>query len=275
MKTFCETLVLRESKGNDMNNIKIVFFDIDGTLFKLHTNEMSPKTLEALQKLRANGIKICIATGRTPMGLPKFEGIEFDAYLTYNGSYCYTGDETIFSNSLIKEDVKQILYNASKMGKPATLALKSEVSSNGLDEDLKTYMAVENLDLNVSDDFKDKAEGEVYQVMLACCPEEYVAILKNVKQAKITTWWDKAIDIIPANGGKGMGITAMLEYYGLDKSEALAFGDGNNDIEMLQTVGTGVAMGNASKDLKAVADVICKDVSEDGIYWYCKENGII
>lgn len=258
-----------------MKKIKIVFFDIDGTLFKLHTNEMSHKTLETLQKLRENGIKICIATGRSPMGLPKFEGIEFDAYLTYNGSYCYADDETIFSNSLSKEDVKQILLNASKMGKPVTVALKSEMSSNGLDADLEHYMAVENLDLNVSNDFEDKVKDEVYQVMLACCPEEYDMILENVKQAKIATWWDKAVDIIPANGGKGMGIEAMLRYYGFDKSEALAFGDGNNDIEMLQTVGTGVAMGNASDDLKAVADEICGDVAEDGIYWYCKEHGII
>lgn len=258
-----------------MNNIKIVFFDIDGTLFKLHTNEMSSKTLETLQKLRANGIKICIATGRTPMGLPKFEEIEFDAFLTYNGSYCYTKEATIFSNSLSEEDVNQILNNAARMGRTVTVALKSQVSSNGLDEDLKKYMAVENLDLEVSEDFNEKINNEIYQVMLACCPAEYDMILHNVKHAKIATWWDKAIDIIPSNGGKGMGIASVLEYYGIDKSEALAFGDGNNDIEMLQAVGTGVAMGNASEDLKAVADYICKDVSEDGIYWYCKEYNII
>lgn len=136
-------------------------------------------------------------------------------------------------------------------------------------------MAVENLDLEVSEDFEEKVEDEVYQVMLACSPEEYDAILENVKAAKIATWWDKAVDIIPSNGGKGMGIAAMLKYYGFDKSEALAFGDGNNDIEMLQAVGTGVAMGNASTDLKAVADEICGDVGEDGIYHYCMKMGLI
>lgn len=55
----------------------------------------------------------------------------------------------------------------------------------------------------------------------------------------------------------------------------MAFGDGNNDIEMLRSVGTGVAMANASDDLKAVADEICKDVAEDGIYHYCLEKGLI
>ena len=258
-----------------MNKIKIVFFDIDGTLFKLHTNEMTPKTLKTLQKLRANGIKICIATGRSPMGLPKFEGIEFDAYLTYNGSYCYADDETIFSNSLSKEDVRQILVNAEKMNKPVTVAFQSQIASNGLDADLKHYMAVENLDLEVTDDFDEKVKTEVYQVMLACCPEEYAQILENVHHAKIATWWDRAVDIIPASGGKGMGIESVLAYYGFDKSETLAFGDGNNDIEMLQTVGIGVAMGNASMDLKAVADEICGDVAEDGIYHYCVQHNLI
>lgn len=67
----------------------------------------------------------------------------------------------------------------------------------------------------------------------------------------------------------------MLKYYGIDKSQAMAFGDGNNDIEMLKAVGNGIAMANASDDLKAVADEICGDVSEDGIYHYCLEKRLI
>ena len=55
----------------------------------------------------------------------------------------------------------------------------------------------------------------------------------------------------------------------------MAFGDGNNDIEMLKAVGNGIAMANASDDLKAVADEICGDVSEDGIYHYCLEKRLI
>lgn len=258
-----------------MNDIKIVFFDIDGTLLKPHTNELSLKTLETLQKLRENGIRICVATGRSPLGLPKFPEIKFDVYLTYNGSYCYTENTTIFSNSLEKEDVKQILHNAKEMDKAVIVAIPSDLLTNGFDDDLEKFMAVENLTMRVSPNFDERVNDEVYQVMLACCPDEYDTIMKNVKHAKIATWWDKAIDIIPLTGGKGMGIASVLEYFGYDKSEALAFGDGNNDIEMLQAVGTGVAMGNASKELKAVADAICGDVTEDGIYHYCVEHGFI
>ena len=81
--------------------------------------------------------------------------------------------------------------------------------------------------------------------------------------------------MIPANCSKGRGIEKILEYYGLGREEAIAFGDGNNDIEMLQTVGTGVAMENSSPQLKAVASEVCGHVAEDGIYHYCLQNGLI
>lgn len=100
-------------------------------------------------------------------------------------------------------------------------------------------------------------------------------MMRDVKAVKITSWWERAVDIIPAIGAKGIGISKVLEYYQLDRSQAMAFGDGNNDIEMLQAVGTGVAMANASEELKAVADEICGDVAEDGIYHYCLQKGLI
>ena len=77
------------------------------------------------------------------------------------------------------------------------------------------------------------------------------------------------------SGGKGAGIRKVLAYYGLTPEDAMAFGDGNNDIEMFQAVGHSVAMGNASADLKAIASEVCRPCAEDGIYHYCKENGLI
>lgn len=67
----------------------------------------------------------------------------------------------------------------------------------------------------------------------------------------------------------------MLEAYGISTEQSIAFGDGNNDIEMLESTGTGVAMANGSARLKAVADDVCASVSDDGIYHYCLEKGLI
>mgnify|MGYP000807695593 CR=1 FL=1 len=62
---------------------------------------------------------------------------------------------------------------------------------------------------------------------------------------------------------------------GFTKEEAIAFGDGFNDIEMLEAVGTGVAMGNAKDEIKAHATCTCKSVEEDGVYDFCLEHGLI
>ena len=67
----------------------------------------------------------------------------------------------------------------------------------------------------------------------------------------------------------------VLDYFGIDKEDAIAFGDGNNDIEMFEVVGNKIAMGNASDELKEIATDICKTAADDGIYHYCLEKGLI
>lgn len=257
-------------------SIRIAFFDIDGTLIDMQKKQITPTTLDTLRRLKANGIRICLATGRSPMVVPHFEGVEFDATLSYNGSYCYTcHGETIFSNPIPPEDLHKLIRNAAAIGRPLCLATDSRLAANGTDQDLTDYFLVPKIAVPIAADFDAVAETPVYQIMMGGRADEYDAILKDVHGAKITAWWDRAVDIIPASGGKGIGIQKMLEYYGLDKSEAIAFGDGNNDIEMLQAVGTGVAMENASEQLKAVATDHCGHVAEEGIYHYCVEHGLI
>lgn len=258
-----------------MDNIKIIFFDIDGTLIDMEKKRISEPTRQTLIRLRQRGIRLCLATGRCPICLPVFEGVEFDAYLTFNGSYCFDPEETIFSHPIPAEDVQTLLRNTAALGRPVAVATKDRLEANGVDEDLATYYSFAGFTPHVAEDFDEVAAGEVYQVMLGCQEAEYSALLNGTRHAKIAAWWDRAVDVIPASGGKGAGIAAVLAHYGLDRAQALAFGDGNNDIEMLQAVGTGVAMGNASAQLKAVAADICGHVAEDGVYHYCLEKGLI
>ena len=262
-------------KNSYKDKIKIAFFDIDGTMIDMKKKVMSEKMIETLNRLKENGIIICVATGRSPMTLPKFEKIAFDAFLTFNGSLCYNQKETIFGNPIPAEDVRLLIRNAERMGRPLSLATKKELGANGMDQDLIDYYAIAELDVRTADDFEAFSREEIYQIMLGCREEEYEDLLVDVKGAKIAAWWDRAVDVIPADGGKGRGIASILAYYGFSKEEAIAFGDGNNDIEMLETVGLGVAMANASDRLKAVADEVCGHVAEDGIYHYCLEHGLI
>ena len=158
---------------------------------------------------------------------------------------------------------------------PLSLTAALGMAANGTDVDLTDYFAIAKMVVPITDEFDTVCREDVYQLMMGGRKDEYKAILRGVDGAKIAAWWDRALDIIPASGGKGAGIGKILEYYGFDKAEAVAFGDGNNDIEMLQAVGDAVAMGNASDELKAVATEVCRPVTEDGVYWYCVENGLI
>ena len=258
-----------------MKKIKIIFFDIDGTLIDFTKKRISEKTLETLVRLKEKGIILCLATGRSPMTLPDFKGIAFDVFLTFNGSYCYNSEKVIFSNPIPSGEVKKLIDNAAKIGRPVSIATKDTLAANGADQDLIDYFGIAGLKVEVTKDFDKLLREEIYQVMMGCYQAEYAYMMENIKRAKITAWWDRAVDIIPADGGKGKAIEKILAYYHLDKSEAIAFGDENNDIEMLQSVGTGVAMANGSQQLKAVADAVCGDVAEDGIYYYCLEHGLL
>ena len=171
--------------------------------------------------------------------------------------------------------MQKMIQNAAVLGRPVSVATKDQLISNGTDEDLDQYYAFGKQTVIISDDFDRVSQGTVYQLLMSCRESDFSTILDGVHGAKITSWWDRAVDIIPATGGKGTGIAKVLKYYGFDRSEALAFGDGNNDVEMFQAVGTGVAMENASEKLKAIATDHCGHVAEDGIYYYCVEHGLI
>lgn len=258
-----------------MKNIKIAFFDIDGTLLNFRHKDLTPNTLKTLQALKANDIKICIATGRGPVQVPKFKNISFDCYATFNGSYCFNDKGIMYFNPIDKKDIKTVINNAKNINRPVAIATSKDIVTNGLDDDLKEYLDIGNIDYKFDIDFVDNCKEDVYQILIGSKKEEYDSLIKNTSNVKITAWWQRALDIIPVNSGKDKAIKEILNYYHLTKDETIAFGDGNNDIDMIKAVGTGVAMGNASNKLKLVADDICLSVKEDGIYHYCLDKGLI
>lgn len=255
--------------------IKIIFFDVDGTLLRMGEKNLSEKTLYALKALKKKGILLCMATGRSYPEIPHFDGVDFDILSTFNGSYIVRDEDIIYKNPLNNTDKNMLLQNLKKMNRAIAISNENIIIANGTDPDLEQYFLFGNVELTISDKFDEISKGEIYQVMCSGTCDEYDTILKGCRNSQITAWWDKAVDIIPLNGGKGNAVNVILSYYGLAKEEALAFGDGENDIEMLEAVGTGVAMGNAKDNVKTKANAICKSVEEDGIYYYCVENNLI
>ncbi|HGM1135855.1 TPA: HAD family hydrolase [Clostridioides difficile] len=255
--------------------IKIAFFDIDGTLLKIGSKEPSKKTISALKQLQEKGILLCMATGRSYPAIPTFEGIDFDVLLTFNGSYVRNKEHIIFKNPLDNEDKNKVIQNLKNMNRAIAISNEKIIIANGTDKDLEEYFAFGNEEVVVSEDFDILCRENVYQIMCSCVKEEYEYILHGTHNTQITAWWDKAVDIIPLNCGKGNAVSAVLEYYGFTKDESIAFGDGKNDIEMLEAVGMGIAMGNAKNEVKKRADFICQSVENEGVYYYCLENNLI
>ncbi len=255
--------------------VKIAFFDVDGTLLPLGIKEPSAKIVYTLKELQRNGVILCMATGRGVLARPKLKGIHFDAYITFNGSYCFTDEELIHSCPIPKSDVLQILENTKRMGRAVVISNDKFIVANGMDDDLKTYFSFGGERIAIDEEFDDKCTDDIYQMMLSCVSSEYEEILRGTKGTSVTSWWDRAADLIPAESGKGGAVKNILDYFGFSKQEAIAFGDGRNDIETFGAVGTGIAMGNAGDEVKAIADTECKSVEDDGIYCYCVENGLI
>ena len=119
-----------------MHKPRIIFFDIDGTLIDMEKKRITKRTLDALRRLQQNGILLAVATGRSPLIVPKFDGVEFDVFLTYNGSYCYDRRGDIFVSPIPPQDVQTLIQNAAALGRPVSVAGRTQLLSNGTDDDL-------------------------------------------------------------------------------------------------------------------------------------------
>lgn len=251
--------------------IKAIFFDIDGTLVSFRTHEIPDSTRYALKELQKKGIKLFIATGRSPVQidfLKENTEFSFDGYITMNGQYCYNQEGVIREQALEREDLIALL---------PYLEEHPEIGSSFVELD---YVYFDRLTdriqamwdglgktapkLNFDTPSRVK-EQKTYQLSSYIREEEEEEFLKHMPNCKSARWHETFTDIIPKDGGKTAGIQAVLEHYGIKKEECMAFGDGGNDKDMLQYAGIGIAMGNATEDVKQVADYVTKDIDEDGI----------
>ena len=245
--------------------VKIIFFDIDGTLIGLDVDDISKRVKVTLNQLRKKGIKLFLATGRAPYMIPHFEGVQFDGALCFNGGYCYENGRKIDSLPLDKNDVKTIVANARKMGLASAVASVAGHGANFYEENLEEYFQISGNTCNVTADFEKLINGDIFQIMVGAVKEQDRLLTEGTSKSKIARWWDRAVDIIPCESGKDTAIAKILSYYGFTKEECMAFGDGGNDLDMIKYAGTGIAMGNAVAAVKEAADYVTDTCERDGI----------
>ena len=257
------------------NKIKAIFFDVDGTLLSHSLNDVPQSAREALRKVRANGVKTIIATGRHLIELSKLPvaDIHFDGYLTLNGNLMLDENKKVYSGTAIDKGEMEILSSIFKAKRiPFVMIGENDRYINFVNE---TVIRTQAETKGTVPQVKQYSGEEVYQI-LAFVPEHEKKLLDDVlDECSITSWNDTGIDIIPKGGGKSSGIQKFLDENNMDVSEIMAFGDGENDIEMLKFAGIGVAMGNAGDNVKAAADYVTDSVDNNGIENALRHFGLI
>ena len=129
----------------------------------------------------------------------------------------------------------------------------------------------------VIDDF-DPDEIETYIGMIVVNDTQDIPLMKE----RLSPYFDIqrhqseiSFDLTLKGVSKAIGIQKLVEALNKDMKDTIAFGDGRNDVEMLETVGTGIAMKNAMEEALEAADEICDSVENDGITSWLKNKGLI
>ncbi len=263
--------------------IKAVFFDIDGTLISMKTRVMCQSTLDALYELKKKGIRLWIASGRPPVHLTllakEFNAFPWDGFVMMNGQYCYEADGTVFRKEPISDATLRSLvpWIKENCDYPVTFFELDHSYDIHFNQSMYDYLSsINRLDqMPECEDPERSYTHDTYQICPYISAEKDAEFLSHAPGLMSARWSPHFADMIAEGGGKPQGIKAALERYGIKREECMTFGDGGNDITMLEYAGTGVAMGNASDEVKKHADYITADCEDDGIFKAFKHFGLI
>lgn len=257
--------------------IKAVFFDIDGTLVSFKTHAIPQSTLDALALLREKGIKVFIATGRHFCSINNLGNQIFDGYVTINGGCVLVGtDQVIYKQGIPSEDIQALFNYWEKEGEfPCAFVLEHKIWMNYTDKAVDEIFCMLNFPAPPICPLEQIKGQAVSQIIAFFTEEKEKHIMEILPHCESTRWNPLFTDLVPLGISKRVGIDKMLEYFRINLDECMAFGDGGNDIQMLSHAGIGIAMGNASDEVKKVADFVTDSVDEDGVYKALKHFKVI
>lgn len=244
---------------------KLIFFDIDGTLLD-HDKKLPDSTIEAIEQLKQKGHYVAIATGRGPFMFKDIcQQLSIDSFVSFNGQYVEWQGKTLFKNPIQAQALSELTEFALSREHPLVyMDVNTMRSSSDYHVHIAESLGSLNMDHPETDPqyFRGK---DIYQTLVFCTEEEEAPYIEKFPELKFVRWHPFSTDVIPTGGSKANGIDKVIQKLGVDKEDVYAFGDYLNDIEMLEFVGTGIAMGNAPDLVKRAADYVTKDVDQDGI----------
>lgn len=273
-------LVQDEKKGNEMS--KLIFLDIDGTLVVAGNNIPPNSALDAMKMARKNGHRIFLCTGRNLGMLRPLLAYDFDGIVGSSGGYVTCLDEVLVDSPMSKEeldfaisvlhknDVFCTIEGRDGSFSDTNLASLLGDSKGGNSEIIRWRKALaENLGIKTMDEYDNQP---IYKIVAMANDIEKL----NKSKAELSGKFNFMIhdggysglcnaELLGKSFDKGTGIIRIAEHLGVKMEDTIGFGDSMNDMEMAQVVGTSVCMENGSDSLKAISDVICPAVEDDGL----------
>lgn len=251
-------------------NRKIIFFDIDGTIFSGEIGYITEKVKKAIRDVKQKGHLCFIASGRPYAFIAdNVKDIGFDGYVLANGAGIKYHNQDLKTRFLKYEDVKELVDNLNKKN------IEYILSSTDYSYIHRKQKCLLNFFKNVNIDFKnfmyDFDEDEILHRVVKI--EVWVKNIDELEYAK-SLYGKFAYELHPDNHSmevyskdvsKATAIQDVLHELEIPLEDSYCFGDGPNDVEMFETVAHPIAMGNALDVIKEKAEDICLSVLEDGV----------
>jgi len=263
---------------------KLVFFDMDGTLVTKN-NHIPKSTLHAITALKQTNAVPVLATGRAPVLIKEIaQELQINSYIAMNGQYIVHQGQVLYANPIDKHLVDAVVEIATARQDGLLLSTDDELVANSvislvnrssLYTFLKGFVGLIPDQIQASllnrlmkrvpkkEDYENK---EIYMININGDQTDEAAYERLFGQYLTFTRANEiSMDIISKGISKATGVQQMMDQLGVSHKDTYAFGDGLNDLEMIESVGTGVAMANGFEELKTVADLVTDSVFNDGI----------
>jgi Cof subfamily protein (haloacid dehalogenase superfamily) len=253
-------------------------FDLDGTVLRRDLS-VTEATVNALGALRERGARLVVATGR------RFEGAREhakrlgfggeDPVICYGGSMVrrMNGRETLLHRTLPKSAGVEVLEWAAERGLHARVFTDGKIVTSPETTAALKYLSDREPDVEVVESpvawLRDDGE-EPTKLVIVDHPDEIPNWLEEARETFsarlfVTRSLPHYVEVGTLEGTKASALRFLCEFWGVDPGRTLAFGDADNDIDMLSFVGLGVAVGGMSEEIRAAADAVAPPVDEDGV----------
>ncbi|MDD8048599.1 MAG: Cof-type HAD-IIB family hydrolase [Thomasclavelia sp.] len=256
---------------------KAIALDLDGTL-KTSDKKISSKTKSKLIELSKRGIKIILASGRPTAGIIKEANeLELDKtsgyILSFNGARIteYPSYNIMYDKTYGKDYITKIYNRAKEYNLGVLTYEKDDIITSDDDQWIQEESDINHMHLKRVDNFLEYVNHDVNKLLLTGKPEYVASIVDEFKkpyEGKLSIYRSAPffIEVMANNIDKGQSLDALMKELELTSENLIAFGDGYNDLPMIEYAGLGVAMKNGCEEVLNGANEVTLSNDEDGIY---------